>query len=70
MLRRIFKKRSLDRDLADELQEHLDMEVDLLIGRGFSRDAILRPAKSFPTGPEQFSFQTVCGTLALTQTER
>ena len=48
MLRRIFKNRSLDRDLTDELQAHLNIEVDVLMGRGLSREeAIVEARRSF-----------------------
>ena len=48
MLRRLFKKRSLDKDLAAEMQAHLDLEVDLLIGRGLSREeATVQARRSF-----------------------
>ena len=48
MFRNIFRKRSFDRDLDEELQAHLEIEIRLLMDRGLSREeATARARQSF-----------------------
>jgi len=48
VFRNIFRKRSFDRDLDEELQAHLEIEIRLLMDRGLSREeATARARQSF-----------------------
>lgn len=38
MFRRFFRRRSIDQDVAEELQAHLDIEAKILMDRGVSRE--------------------------------
>jgi putative ABC transport system permease protein len=45
MFGRLFRKKSFDTDLEEELQAHLDIETGLLMERGLSRDEALGQAR-------------------------
>jgi putative ABC transport system permease protein len=45
MFGRIFRRKSLDRDLDEELQAHLDIEARLLTERGVARESALKQAR-------------------------
>jgi predicted permease len=45
MFGRLFRKKSFDQDLDEELQAHLDIEAHLLMERGFSREEAFTQAR-------------------------
>jgi hypothetical protein len=44
-IRDLFARRALERDLADEIRQHLDEKIDNLILQGLSRDEASRLAR-------------------------
>jgi hypothetical protein len=44
-IRNVFRRRALERDLAEEIRQHLDEKVDDLMLQGISRDEATRRAR-------------------------